>query len=120
MARDETKRINPSIIESDKESFAGLKTIAGYTPVNQAYTVQAISAAETAMLAAQQAETQAEAALATARDNAVAAEWSYHNLTLGSKDQVVAQFGPNSNEVQAVKLKKTSEYRQRSSKKKPS
>ena len=37
---------------------------------------------------------------------------------LGAKDQVTAQFGRNSNEVQALKLKKTSEYKARTRKSK--
>jgi hypothetical protein len=40
---------------------------------------------------------------------AVAAEWEFHNLMLGAKDQVIAQFGRDSNEVQAIGLKKSSE-----------
>ena len=36
-------------------------------------------------------------------------EWEFHNLILGAKDQVTAQFGRDSNEVQAVGLKKASE-----------
>jgi hypothetical protein len=47
--------------------------------------------------------------LATARDNAVTAEREFHNLMLGAKDQVTAQFGRDSNEVQALGLKKASE-----------
>jgi hypothetical protein len=111
MAKDETKRIKPSILEEDKDSFAGLKTIPNYQPANAAYSVTNITAAETEMLTAQETLAQAEAALATARDNATAAEWKYHNLILGSKDQVVAQFGRNSNQVQLVNRKKSSEYR---------
>ncbi len=57
----------------------------------------------------QAAEAQAAAALAAARDNAVAAEWEFHNLMLGAKDRVIAQFGRDSNEVQAIGLKKASE-----------
>jgi hypothetical protein len=57
----------------------------------------------------QSAETQAEAAYKAARDNAVAAEWAFHNAVLGAKEQVIAQFGKDSNEVQAIGLKKKSE-----------
>lgn len=46
----------------------------------------------------------------------MAAEWQFHNLILGMRDQVTAQFGRNSNEVQFVGRKKTSEYRRRSTK----
>ena len=62
------------------------------------------------MRAAQASEAQAGAAL-KARDSATAKEWGFHNLMLGSKDQVTAQFGRNSNEVQAIGLKKASEYK---------
>ena len=58
---------------------------------------------------ARREEAQAAAALAAARDNAVAQEWAFHNLMLGVKDQVMAQFGRDSNEVQALGLKKASE-----------
>ena len=46
---------------------------------------------------------------AAARDNATAREWEFHNLMPGAKDQVTAQFGRDSNEVQALGLKKSSE-----------
>ncbi|MDQ1590721.1 MAG: hypothetical protein QOG71_1348 [Pyrinomonadaceae bacterium] len=38
-------------------------------------------------------------------------------MVLGSRDQVVAQFGKDSNEVQAVGLKKASEYKRPARKK---
>jgi hypothetical protein len=44
-----------------------------------------------------------------AMDAARAAEWAFHNAMLGVKDQVIAQFGKDSNEVQALGLKKKSE-----------
>ena len=52
------------------------------------------------MVSAQTAESQAEAALATARDAAVAREWAYHNKIVGMRD---------SDEVQAVGRKRESE-----------
>lgn len=47
----------------------------------------------------------------------MAREWEFHNLILGAKDPRVAQFGRDSNEAQAVGLKKKSEYK--TSKRKP-
>lgn len=113
MAKDETKRLNPSVLEMDKASFAALQSIANYAPANPAYNAAAITAAHAELLAAQAAETQAAAAASAARDNAVGKEWSFHNLILGAKDQVIAQFGRDSNEVQALGLKKASEYKAR-------
>lgn len=105
----ETNRIKPALIDADESSFAALQSMALYEPANQAYSLPAIAAAHGLMQSAWTEEAQAEAALATARDTAVAREWAFHNLILGAKDQVTAQFGRDSNEVQAVGLKKASE-----------
>lgn len=113
MAKDETKRLSPAVIEADRSSFAALQSLTNYTPANTTYSLAAMTAAQSALAAAQAAETQANAAAAAARDTAVNREWEFHNLVLGMKDQVIAQFGRDSNEVQAVGLKKASEYRAR-------
>ncbi len=105
----ETNRLKPAQVEGDESGFAALQAMAGYAPVNQSYTLAALTSAHEALQSAWTAETQAEATLAAARDNAVAREWEFHNLILGAKDQVTAQFGRNSNEVQALGLKKASE-----------
>ena len=107
---DETRRLNPSQIQADRDAFAALQAVAGYAPANPSYTMAAITAAQANLAAAQSTETQANAAAAAARDDAVAREWEFHNMMLGAKDQIVAQFGKDSNEVQAVGLKKKSEY----------
>jgi hypothetical protein len=45
------------------------------------------------------------------RDATTAAEWDFHNTMLAVKEQVIAQFGKNSDQVQALGLKKKSEYK---------
>lgn len=113
MAKNESRRLKPTVLETDKASFAALQAINGYAPANSAYSMTTITAAQNVLNAAQQAEAQAQAAAATARDEATAREWEFHNLMLGAKDQVMAQFGRDSNEVQAIGLKKASEYKPR-------
>ena len=93
-----------------------MQAINNYAPANQAYTVAAITRAHAALQSAQTAEAQAAAAMAAARDDATAREWEFHNLMLGVKDQVMAQFGRDSNEVQALGRKKPSEYKPRARK----
>jgi hypothetical protein len=61
-------------------------------------------------------EAQTAAAAAAARDNAAGKEWNFHNLMLGVKDQVTAQFGRSSNQVQSLGRKKESEYKPRTRK----
>jgi hypothetical protein len=106
---DETKRVKPTLLQKDRNAFSALQAISNYAPANQAYTVEAITQAHSDLQSAQTAEAQAVAALDAARDNAVAREWEFHNLMLGVKDQVTAQFGRNSNEVQSLGRKKASE-----------
>ncbi len=84
-------RLSPARIQEDRDAFAALQAIAGYTPNNPAYAISALTAA-------------------TARDEAAAREWEFHDLILGAKDQIRAQFGKDSTEVQAVGLKRRSEY----------
>jgi hypothetical protein len=106
---NQTRRIKPELLDADESGFAALQTMTGYAPANQTYALASITSAHAALQSAQASETQAEAAYAAARDNAVAREWEFHNLMLGVKDQVTAQFGRSSNEVQAIGLKKASE-----------
>lgn len=110
MAKNETKRLRPQILQEDRDAFVALQANTNYRPSNTAYEVSAITAAQAAMINSQEAETLADDALAAARDNAVAREWDYHNLMLGAKVQVKAQFGEDSNELQGMGVKKKSEY----------
>lgn len=65
---------------------------------------------------AQAIEAQAKAAADAARDDAVAAEWEYHNNMLGATTQVAAQYTKNSNQYQSLGKKKPTEYSTRKGK----
>jgi alkanesulfonate monooxygenase SsuD/methylene tetrahydromethanopterin reductase-like flavin-dependent oxidoreductase (luciferase family) len=111
--------MSPSIIAEDEEAFAALKAIANYAPSNAAYSLAAIEGAYQELQGARTVEVQADAAAKAASDNVVEKQANFHDLIIGSKDQVTAQFGRNSNEAQSVGRKKPSERRapQRKSKK---
>lgn len=111
MAKNETRRLNPAQIQTNKKDLAALKNISNYAPANSAYKVEAITAVDSELDASGTLESQTIAAAAAARDDRVAVEWKHHNLMLGARDQIVAQFGRDSNEAQAVGLKKKSEYK---------
>lgn len=117
MAKDESRRIAPGILQADRESLARLKNITDYSPLNPECTVEALSGTLDEMLEAQTTETRAYAALSAARDTAVAKEWAYHNKIMAMRDQVIAQFGRDSNEAQSVGRRKPSEVRRKRSKK---
>ncbi|MBC8032043.1 MAG: hypothetical protein H7Z16_18310 [Pyrinomonadaceae bacterium] len=116
MARNETRRLKPAQIQLDIESYDALLATADYAPANPAYSKENATASRTGMGTSQAEETQADALAAAKRDTAVAKEWEFHNLILGVKNQIVAQFGLDSNEAQAIGLKKKSEYKTRSKK----
>jgi hypothetical protein len=111
MAKNQNIRVAPAQMQVDLDSYTAWLGITTYAPANTAYAKIAVTAKYTALKAAQDAELAAQVALATARDAATAAEWEFHNTLLAVKEQVIAQFGKSSDQVQAMGLKKKSEYK---------
>jgi hypothetical protein len=117
MAKNQTVRVRPTVLRDDLDAFTALQTFATYTPANTVYAKTALTAKLTAMKTAQDAEVNAQNALDAARDTANAAEWDFHNALLGAKDQVIAQYGKDSDQIQALGLKKKSEHKSRARRK---
>jgi hypothetical protein len=109
MAKDQTVPVAADTLKADADALAALNVMGGYSPANADYTLNKINATSTAFKAAEDAFAQTEAAWQTARDAHVAAQWAFHNAILGAKQQVIAQYGDNSDEAQAVGLRKKSE-----------
>jgi hypothetical protein len=116
MARDKTKRVAPSVLAEDEDVFARLQNIPAYAPSNPAFTAAKMQTAIEEARAAREAETRAEAAHAQARDLTVEKEWNVHDTAVGIRDQVTAQFGKNSAEVQIIGRKREDEYKKRARK----
>lgn len=119
MAKNQTKRLLPSILADDIATINAVKDITGYTPANPAYAVAALDADIAALHTKQAKADQLRAALAAADDDLTAAQWKVHNDALGVKDQIRALYGKDSNEAQAVGLKKPTEYKSPKRKTKP-
>lgn len=111
MARNQHRRLKPAIFQADENSFAALQAMQGYSPANPKYAVEALRAARDEVDQLRRAESEAFAASAVARTRAIAKEWEFHNLMLGAKEQVVAQFGLDSDELEALGRKKKSAYK---------
>lgn len=109
MNLNRSRRLPPDDIQGDRNALIGIQSLSDYAPVNRAYTVEQLNALGQAMEQAQQAEVRAAQALVGARDAAAAAEWALHDGMLGAKAQVIAQYGPDSNVVQLLGLKRKSE-----------
>lgn len=109
MADPKTKRIQPKLLDDDITVIDNLAEVAGYNPQRNEFTLAKAEAAREAHRASAAAESRAEAAFKAARDKAVADEQALHAIALGVKEQVIGQFGSDSDEVQAVGRKKKSE-----------
>jgi len=104
-----SNRLGPGVLQADRDALAAIQSMNDYTPANAAYGKETLAARSAAMDAARLAEFNAQNALNAARDAANAAEHDFHDSILGAKTQVVAQYGDDSDQVQAVGLKKKSE-----------
>jgi hypothetical protein len=111
MAKNQTRRIASGVLSEDREAFDALQGIAAYAPANPAFKTETIKATRDRLDELLREATQADAAADAKRAAANAAEWEFHNVMLGAKVQVTAQFGDDSDEVAALGLKKKSEYK---------
>jgi hypothetical protein len=111
---------SPAQLQADQDALIALRSISGYTPANAAYALPTVEAGLSNMKDMQDAELAAQNALASARDAAAAAEWEFHNMMLGVKEQIIAQYGKDSDQVQSLGLKKKSEYKAPKARKKTS
>jgi hypothetical protein len=109
MAKNQSKRVRNEDLNKDGNSLVALKEIKDYKPANPNYTVDRVDGLHENMRTKKALEVKATQAQKSAHDDAVAAEWEFHNAIIAVKDQVIAQFGDDSNEIQSLGLKKTSQ-----------
>jgi hypothetical protein len=108
-SQNTTRRLTPQVINQDVTSLHGLQTIGSYDTTRTDASVAKIQQAYQAMLAQQQAETEKLALYRAAADAARLAEWEFHNAILAMKEVVRGQYGSDSDQAQAVGLKKKSD-----------
>ena len=111
MPLNQTRRLNREQMEADQNALAAIRDLPDYTAVNPTYSAEQLNALDAAFQAAEQNERRTLNAHDAARDTTIVAAWELHNAILGAKTQVIAQYGPDANAVQALGLKKKSERR---------
>jgi hypothetical protein len=104
-----TNRLRPQVISQDIDSLHGLQTISTYDTTRTDASATKLQQAYQAMLTQQQAETEKLTLYRAAADAARLAEWEFHNAVLAMKDVVRGQYGTDSDQAQAVGLKKKSD-----------
>jgi hypothetical protein len=113
MANTLKNRMPAQNLQADIDTYLALKAINGYQPYDKAYALETVGALHDKLRVAQEAEIHAQNVAAAARDALVALQWNFHDLILGVKSQVKALYGPDSDEVAALGLKKKSERKSR-------
>jgi len=115
--QDTTRRLRPQLINEDVTSWYGLQTISTYNTIRVDASAANLQLAYQSMLVEQQAETEKLTLYRAAADAARLAEWEFHNAVLAMKEVVRGQYGSDSDQAQAVGLKKKSEHKRPSRKK---
>lgn len=111
MSRRTTIRVTHKVLMQDQEVAQAVLNLKDYSPSNKEFTSDKLREALKRVKAAEQAEQAASEAAAKARDEAIRIESAFHDLVLGVKRQVIAQYGDDSDEITALGLKKKSERR---------
>ena len=109
MAPVPVRRLDPAVLDLDRTALLSLLDMHDYAPLNPAYNHAALRSLDATLAQAQQEELRARNALAAARDAALVAANALHDAVLGAKAQVIAQYGSDSQAVQALGLKRKSE-----------
>lgn len=111
------RRLSPQILNQDIDSLHGLQTISTYETNRADASLNKLQQTYQAMLACQQTETEKLASYRAAADAVRLAEWEFHNAVLAMKEVVRGQYGSDSDQAQAVGLKKKSDRKRPNRKK---
>lgn len=109
MANTRNSWLPGAVAQADIEAYLALKVMPDYQPFSPDFSLPNVTNLHERLLATQEAELHAQHAHAAARDAAIAAQWAFHDAILGVKNQVKALYGPDSDQLAALGLKKKSE-----------
>ena len=105
------KRLSPNQKAELKNDWAGLKTITTYAPAQVEFKTNEVEAVDTQLDNMDDQISQAEAHLADLRNQAADIGVTYVKKLKGVRQQVVAQYGDDSPEYEAVGGTRTSNRR---------
>jgi hypothetical protein len=107
----QNRRLNRDILASDQLALDAIRDLPGYQAFNPEFTLERLNELDASYRDAQQEERRTANAQAAARETLVIIARQRHDALFGAKRQVIAQYGPDSNAVQSLGLKKKSERR---------
>ena len=108
MALHENRRVRPGLLDEDSDVYTALLQMGDYAPPDPECVVAEVAVLATALEEARTRHKHAQDAATVTRNALTAAEWAFHNRIVAVKNQVRAQYGVNSDQVQMIGLKRTS------------
>jgi len=102
-------RLPPDVIAADRALLLAIQGLSDYQPLNGAYSVAALQMAEATLSQAEQSTVRAQDALDQARVVEQDTAYFLHDIALGVKTQVIAQYGPDSSAVEIIGLTRKSD-----------
>jgi hypothetical protein len=108
MARRTTPVPQPTLA-ADHATVMALQGLSDYQPINPVYSTAQLMQAQAALTQAEQAEKEAEIALAQARSVRAEMSHTYHDLVVGARAQVIAQYGPDAPAIALIGLTRKSD-----------
>lgn len=105
------KHLSPQVSTTDRTTILAIQGLGDYAPHAPLYSIESLQQAEVSLTQASQAVVRVLAALDDARAAENEAAHNLHNLVLGAKDQVIAQYGPDAPAVQSIGLTRKSNYK---------
>lgn len=109
MAKRKVARVTQNILQKDRKIVKAVLALKDYSPANPEFTVVRLREALKKIEEVTAAEKRALDAAAKAREEAIRVELQFHELAIGAKRQVMAQYGDESEEITSLGMKKKSE-----------
>ncbi|MBM4179394.1 MAG: hypothetical protein FJ211_08695 [Ignavibacteria bacterium] len=109
MAKRTTTRVTQRLLQLDQQIAKAVLGLKDYNPANKEFTSQKLQEALKQVEEATAAEHKAAEVLAKAKERSAKLENAFHELVLGVKRQVLAQYGDDSDEITSLGMKKKSE-----------
>ncbi len=114
----EAKRVPAAKLDKTRTGLTALGQITGYNPQRKEFGADKVAGLNKTLSDTSAAEIAAKNALDKARDAAAKAEWDAYNFMQGAAEQVMGQYGSDSDEYASIGYKKKSEYKKTIPKKK--
>jgi hypothetical protein len=110
MPTKKPKRLDAATVKADRAELIALKKLTDYAPPNADLTIEAAIALELQLRDKEEIAFHSANTAVTDRNRRYAAEWALHNTMQRIKINIRGQYGPNSDAIESLGLKKLDDY----------